>query len=314
MYSRVNYTLIGVFVIVFITATISFAFWLGNRGMKDDYTLYLLKMKESVTGLSKDSGIKMKGVDIGVVKSISINPKNIEEVDIVIKIKKIIPIKEDMVGIVKMYGLTGLSYIDISGGTNKSSILTSKDNSLPIIKSGVSLISKLGTNLEDLSIKFVNILDRGQEVLSVKNIDNFTKILDNLQKVLDKVIILEDQSIKSLKGADDTLAQIKVSTKIISDDFHLMSSNIDVLSQDLHNKITPSINKFTDMTISIDKMVTTFERSVIRGDYNMQKIMQPMMIDIRELSVQIEEMAQEFEQSPNDIFFKSSIPRKGPGE
>jgi len=314
MYSKVNYTLIGVFVVLFVTAIISFAFWLGNRGIEDNYTLYLLRVKESITGLSQDSRIKMKGVDIGVIKSIYINPKNIEEVDIIVKIKNNIPIKEDMFGIIKMYGLTGLSYIDISGGTNSSALLIAKDGSLPIIKSGVSLLSKLGNNVDEVMIKLVTLLDRSQRVLSDKNIDNFSKSIDNFQKLLEKSLVLESEAIKTMKDGDETLIVAKKSIKDFTDDFHIVSSNINVATKGIHKNIIPSINSFTKMSKSLEKMVKTFEKSVIRGDYNMQRIMKPMLIDLQELSIQIDQMATEFKESPNDIIFKSTKPHKGPGE
>lgn len=314
MYSKVNYTLIGAFVVLFVVAIISFAFWLGNRGVEDNYTLYLLRVKESVTGLSKDSGIKMKGVDIGIVKSISINPENIEEVDIIVKIQNNIPIKEDMFGIIKMYGLTGLSYIDISGGTNSSALLTAKNGSLPIIKSGVSLLSKLGNNLDEVMIKLVTLLDKSQDLLSAKNIENFSKSLDNFQKLLEKTLVLESQAIKTLKEGEDTLVVTKKSIKEFTKDFHIVSSNINLATKDIYKEIMPSINSFTNMSKSLDKMVITFEKSIIRGDYNMQRIIKPIMIDLQELSIQIEQMATEFEDSPNDILFKSTKPQKGPGE
>jgi len=314
MYSKVNYTLIGAFVVLFVVAIISFAFWLGNRGIQDNYSLYLLRVKDSVTGLSKDSGIKMKGVDIGSIKSISINPKNIEEIDIILKIKNSIPIKEDMFGIIKMYGLTGLSYIDISGGTNNSAVLKSKNGSLPTIKSGVSLLSKLGNNLEEVMVKLVTLLDKGQHLLSDKNIKNFSKSLDNLQKLLEKSLVLESQAIETLKKGEDTLVVTQKSIKDFSKDFNTVSSNISIATKDIHKEVMPSIDSFTKMSKSIDKMVRTFEKSVIRGDYNMQKIMHPMMIDLQELSIQISQMATEFEDSPNDILFKSTTSRKGPGE
>ena len=266
MYSKVNYTLIGAFVVLFVVAIISFAFWLGNRGVEDNYTLYLLRVKESVTGLSKDSGIKMKGVDIGIVKSISINPENIEEVDIIVKIQNNIPIKEDMFGIIKMYGLTGLSYIDISGGTNSSALLTAKNGSLPIIKSGVSLLSKLGNNLDEVMIKLVTLLDKSQDLLSAKNIENFSKSLDNFQKLLEKTLVLESQAIKTLKEGEDTLVVTKKSIKEFTKDFHIVSSNINLATKDIYKEIMPSIDSFTKMSRSLDKMVITFEKSVIRGD------------------------------------------------
>jgi len=49
MYSKVNYTLIGIFVMLFTAGVVFFAFWLGNHSLKDQYDYYLLPMKESVS-------------------------------------------------------------------------------------------------------------------------------------------------------------------------------------------------------------------------------------------------------------------------
>ncbi|RLA74868.1 MAG: MCE family protein, partial [Epsilonproteobacteria bacterium] len=166
MYSKVNYAIIGIFVVLFTLGIIFFAFWLGNTGFKDDFDLYLVRMKESVSGLSKDSGVKLKGVDIGTVSDIRINPKNIEEIEIILKIKKGIPIKEDMRGVISMYGLTGLSFVNIEGGSNRSKRLKSIDGEMPVIQAGISTLNNLEDKFEDLSDKLLSIMKRGEEVLS----------------------------------------------------------------------------------------------------------------------------------------------------
>ncbi|MEA3419678.1 MAG: MlaD family protein [Campylobacterota bacterium] len=307
MYSRVNYTIVGIFVMLFTAGVIFFAFWLGNTGLSQDYNLYTLRMKESVSGLSKDSGVKMKGVDIGSVRDIRINPDNIEEVDIVLTIKKGTVIKEDMLGVIKMYGLTGLSYIEIEGGTNGARTLDPDSGKAPVIKAGQSLMGKLGDNLEALSEKLVIVLDRGEKVLSEENLKHFSSILEHVDKVAAKGIDLEDKTIAALDEAESALKEFRAS-------FKKMSANFDLLASDLHDGLVPSINRFKKMADSVESVATTIEASVNRGDYNMQKIMKPTLIDIRSLSEQIDALADQMRESPNDLIFKSSTPRKGPGE
>ena len=314
MYSKVNYTIIGLFVILFVTGIILFAFWLGNKGVQNNYTLYLLRMQESVTGLSKDSGVKMKGVDIGSVSDISINPTNIEEVDILLKIRNYIPIKEDMKGVVKMYGLTGLSYIEIEGGTNDSKLLTAKDSELPLIAAGTSLINKLEINIDSISRKLVIFLDKSDRVLSEENLKNFSETLAHLNKIAAKGVAVEDQTIATFKEAQEAIKEFRVVFQKLSKDVTTISKRFDGLSSDLSKELKPTITNFNTMSQDISKMVKNFEKTVDRGDYNMRKIMQPMLIDIRELATQIEEMSTTIEQSPNDILFKSRKPRRGPGE
>lgn len=307
MYSRVNYTVVGIFVMLFTAGVVFFAFWLSDTGLRKDYDLYSLRMKESVTGLSKDSGVKMKGVDIGTVSDIQINPENVEEVDITLKIKHGTPIKEDMLGVIKMYGLTGLSYVEIEGGTNGARRLEPGNDRIPVIKAGESLMFKLENNLEALSDKLVTVLEKGEKLLSDDNLENFGSILANVDKIAAKGTDVEDELISTLNEANTTLVELRTS-------FNKMSTNFDALASDLHDGLVPSINRFEQMSDSVESVAKTIEASVNRGDYNMQKIMKPTLIDIRSLSEQIEALTDQLRESPNDLIFKSTTPRKGPGE
>lgn len=307
MYSKVNYTVIGIFVILFTAGIIFFAFWLGNTGFKDDHDLYLLRTKESVSGLSQDSGVKLKGVDVGTVSDVRVNPKNIEEVEITLKITKGIPIKEDMRGTISMFGLTGLSYIEIEGGTNGAKTLQSIDGELPLLQSGSSLLGRLEKNFEDLSEKLVVILERGGALLSDENLKNFSALLDNANRVAAKGTDVEDKMISTLEEAESALKEFKVSFAKLSKDF-------DTLAVDLHKEMKPSLKNFESMTKSIDELAFELRKTVNRGDYNMQKIMQPTVNDLRELAEQVDALTRQLRESPNDLIFKSSKPRRGPGE
>lgn len=307
MYSKVSYTVIGLFVMLFTAGIIFFTFWLGNTGFKDDYDLYLLRTKESVSGLSKDSGVKLKGVDVGTVSDIRVNPKNIEEVEITLKITKGIPIKEDMQGTISMFGLTGLSYVEIEGGTNSAKTLQSIGGELPVIQSGSSLLGRLENSFEDLSEKLVVILERGEALLSDENLKNFSALLDNANKVAAKGTDVEEKMITTLDEAESALKEFKVSFAKLSKDF-------DLLAVDLHKEMKPSLKKFDSMTKSIDELAFEIRKTVNRGDYNMQKIMQPTISDLRVLSEQIDALTRQLRESPSDLIYKSGRPRGGPGE
>ena len=307
MYSKVNYAIIGIFVVLFTLGIIFFAFWLGNTGFKDDFDLYLVRMKESVSGLSKDSGVKLKGVDIGTVSDIRINPKNIEEIEIILKIKKGIPIKEDMRGVISMYGLTGLSFVNIEGGSNRSKRLKSIDGEMPVIQAGISTLNNLEDKFEDLSDKLLSIMKRGEEVLSDENLKNFSALLDNANQVAVKGTAVEDKIIATLDEAESAL-------KEFNESFEKLSQNFDSLAIDLHKEIKPSLKKFNSMTKSIDDLSAQIHKTVNRGDYNMQKIMQPTINDLREVAEQIDALTRQLRESPSDLLYKSGQPRRGPGE
>ena len=135
MYSRVNYTIVGIFVLLFGAGVVLFGFWLAKYGLHESYDTYKIEMKESVSGLSKDSSVKLHGVDVGHVSQIEINPKHVDTIDIYIQIKKGVVIKEDMFATTEMIGVTGLLSIEIHGGTDTAKTLHPTDDYVPVIVS-----------------------------------------------------------------------------------------------------------------------------------------------------------------------------------
>ena len=175
MYSKVNYTIVGLFVVLFSIGMVWFAFWLAKYGLEEDYSTYRLEMKDSIAGLSKDSNVMLRGVNIGRVRDININPNNIEMVELLLEIKKDIPIKEDMVASTQMLGVTGLLSIEIEGGTNEARTLEPTNEYIPLIYSKPSLLSKFTNNLNDMSSKLDTLLSQSEKLLSNENISDHYK-------------------------------------------------------------------------------------------------------------------------------------------
>jgi len=72
MYERINYFLVGIFVLIFSFLALYFGFWLAKSGYnKEDYNYYIAYFDESVDGLTKDSVVKVNGVDLGRVQEIA---------------------------------------------------------------------------------------------------------------------------------------------------------------------------------------------------------------------------------------------------
>jgi len=307
MYSRVNYTLIGFFVIIFSLGIIYFAFWLGGSNSQRSSKLYMLRMSESVSGLSKDSGVKLKGVNIGKVQDIKVNPKNIEEIDILLSIDKDIPIKEDMRGIIKMFGLTGLSYVEIDGGSNGAKTIESKDGEIPIIKSGDSLLVDLESKLKDITEKLVGMLDKSNRVLSDENIKNLSVILSNTSEITAKGVGMEEKLASVMVEVNSSIKDFRVS-------FEKMAREYSKLATNLNSDIPPLVDSIKKSSDNIDKLSIEIDKTVKRGDYNFKKILQPSINDIQSLSEELARLIRELRQSPSDVLFKSRSSRKGPGE
>ena len=124
MESKVNYVVVGLFTLLLTSALIAGVLWLsaGNKYSKV-YDTYNVFMNESVSGLNRNAPVKYRGVEVGRVRQIELSKLNSEQVRIELNIEHGSPIKEDTVAIMKSQGLTGIAFIELSGGSNASTDL-----------------------------------------------------------------------------------------------------------------------------------------------------------------------------------------------
>ena len=292
MESKVNYIIVGIFVVLFSIGLASFAFWLEKYGLKEDTQYYKTFMRESISGLSKDSTVKYRGVDVGTVEDIRINPKNSEEVELLLSVKKETPIKENMVVKLKFYGLTGLAFIEIEGGSKESPLLKSKNGDIPIITSSTSIYTKLTESLPVIAQKLSSALGKVDLLLNDKNLKNISELIDNIKEI--------SLYVKNFK--------------------HKISMILDK-SLVLETNIISSSNKVARAADTVKQTAYDIGKSLNEGDYNLKALTSPafdqaneLLDELRTLAVELEEVVQSIQKSPSDLLFKRTKPKLGPGE
>ena len=303
MYAKINYTIVGIFVLLFGIGMVAFSFWLAKYGLHQKYDLYKTYMKESVAGLSKDSVVRLRGVDIGRVKEIRIDPNDIERVEILLNIKHGTPIKEDMVAHTSMLGVTGLLSIEIEGGTNGAKTLKPSKDHIPVIQSSASWFDETKKDIGTLADRLVRLMEKTQKVLSDENIDHFSHILANTEQLTHKSVTLVDE-------VNATLETYREAANRVNHDLDRLTRAFERIS----DESVPAIRKLKQTTSNFNRVTLKVERSLDRGDYSIKKTFEPILVDIEILSDQISALAKELDQSPSDILFKSRRQRKGPGE
>ncbi|HID45743.1 MAG TPA: MCE family protein, partial [Chromatiaceae bacterium] len=88
MESKVNYTIVGLFVVLLTSGLLGFAYWLAKHGSQEDYVTYRVYMSESVAGLTTDAAVKYRGVDVGTVTRMELAPDNPEHVMLTLHIRQ----------------------------------------------------------------------------------------------------------------------------------------------------------------------------------------------------------------------------------
>lgn len=322
MESKINYTTVGFFVLLLGSALIVFAFWLGKYDEdEDNYQRYRVYITESISGLSREAAVKFLGVDVGMVEAIRINPKNSEQVELTLKIHKGTPIKTDSKAVLKFYGITGLAFIEIIGGSKDAPLLKTADNDVPLIPSSPSLIKRLDESLSNVAFKLSNALDNADRLFSGQNIDNVTQSLEHLRSLTAQIDsyqaeikLLLQQSSRLESNATESINAMKNaadSVKSSSDKFSIL----------MKNKMDPALESINTASRESHTLIRKIETSLDRGDYNLNQIAAPATSELGELIKQTQTLSNEMEmtlrnlrESPSDLIFKRSTPKPGPGE
>lgn len=175
---KVNFFIVGIFVIGLNIFMATFLFWMGKYGFDEkSFDRYTIQMKQSVSGLNTEAPVKYRGVVVGTVEKIGISKDNSEVIEVSIAVEEGTPIKNDSIAELTAMGITGLSYIELKGGSNDSPRLEVGS----VIHAAPSLFDKLGNGATNVTEKLAESLDRFNTLVNDENIVVINNLLKNLE-------------------------------------------------------------------------------------------------------------------------------------
>ncbi|MEE9451430.1 MAG: MlaD family protein [Gammaproteobacteria bacterium] len=182
MESKVNYTLVGIFVVLFTTAIIVAAFWLSMTYPYRNYVYYYVYIGESVSGLSIQSPVKLNGVEVGVVTEIELNPENYEQVRLLLKVDEEVPVSTSTVATLNLQGITGIVYVGLrSLSTQAPPLQALQGQEYPVIPYEPSLLVTLDSAFRDITTDVKTLSKSFKSIFDEQNTQAFKKILVNVE-------------------------------------------------------------------------------------------------------------------------------------
>lgn len=162
-----HYFFEGLFIIVFSIAAALFAVWLGSSGRHDDVT-YRIHFPDSVSGLTAGDTVKFRGVDVGTVKAMGIDPENSRLVRVDVRLRKETPVKTDTRASLTLKGITGVVFIELNGGdpAAKTLLAVTPADQIPEIPSEKTGLNAMLDELPKLVRKFAAIEDQVKKVVT----------------------------------------------------------------------------------------------------------------------------------------------------
>lgn len=177
-------TRLGLFVLGTLGLFLLILFFMVGKRLLTRTETYYTRIRESVGGLEPGAPVKQNGVDIGNVTGIATDPRDITQAEVRFRVRKGTPMKKDMVASLGSFGITGLKYIEVTGGTYASEDLP-PGGELP---SGLSTLGKLTQRADSIARKVDLILGNVAQITDEENrrqIEGLMRSADNLGRSLD---------------------------------------------------------------------------------------------------------------------------------
>ena len=183
METKANYVAVGAFVMICILGLVVTLLWLAGVQYSQEFTYYQTSFKGPVTGLGKGTTVRYNGIDTGRVTDLEFDPNDPQMVIATLQVKPGLNIREDSEASIESEGLTGGSYVEISGGTKDSPLLKAPESGgYPQIKSKPSSLQQLFQSAPQLVAKLNKVADKVNDLLNDQNRRSFSGILTNLNE------------------------------------------------------------------------------------------------------------------------------------
>ncbi|WP_297324124.1 MlaD family protein [Nitrosomonas sp.] len=288
MENRAHALVAGLFVI-FLSIAIALVA-MRFSGSNIQHNAYLVVTKESVSGLSPQSAVHYRGVNIGKVENIEFDPDNLRQILIHILIDENVVLSKSIYAQLGYQGVTGLAYIQLNDDGIDNEQLPS-DARIPMRRSLLDEVTGSGqdllSNVNQLVLKMHQLLDdqnQTQVAKILQNIEkatrNFDGIAGHLQPVLKSFTELTIESATLVKRLDQLLSEINLAVAKANQKEGIFDS-LSQSAQELATTI-PELHRVSD--------------SITRNSNNLDRVLHQL------------------EENPQSLIFGRSPSSPGPGE
>lgn len=307
MESKVSYILVGVFVLLLAAALIAGVLWFGAGGPHAPTQLYVTYLTESASGLNKDSMVRYRGVEVGRVRSIGLDPKNPQRVRLLLEINRGTPVSVDTVATLETRGLTGIANVNLTGGSAESPPLRAEPGEkYPVIQSRPSLFGQLDKEITVVLHNLNEATTRLNELLSDANQRAMGETLANLE---------------SISG---TLAGQSRELRSSIDDFAGLMHNARVASASLPG----AVQRIESSAVALEKMANSLAQAAgtlqhtVQGNgqqirrFTAQTLPEASAAigDLRQAAGSLRRLSQSLENNPSILLYGPPPRAAGPGE
>src|SRR3989338_6594921 len=237
---------VGLFVIVAIILFVWLSFQFGGIKWLQKSGYHIITYMDSVTGLEKESPVKLAGVRIGKIENMELKGSKAE---ITMDINSEVKIYKNATASVKSESLLGQKFIEISYGNPESGKL---ENGAVITQGEAS------ADVDKLVLKLTSVAN-GLDKVVTENKENINETLSNIKdatKTLNRMLAQNEASVKSAVQNIDELS-IRLNTLVANNENSVNKTldNFEKVSGTLREKTPEVMEKFSKISKDLDSVI-----------------------------------------------------------
>jgi phospholipid/cholesterol/gamma-HCH transport system substrate-binding protein len=243
---RASYLLVGAAVLTLIAGLAAFSVWLVKADVDRQVARYEIAFEGSVSGLQEGGQVLYRGIPVGRVAAIRIDPANVENVLVTVEIERGTPIKADTVATLEMQGITGLAYVQLRGGTQASALLDPDAKPPPQIPSRRSALERVFESTPELLGRALTLAERLTRLLEDDNLAAVAGTLRNLETFTGTLARRSDQVDAMLVGAGDAARQVDAAATELRElvgDLRQLTTHVDQQVDTVSGDVTATLGQ-----------------------------------------------------------------------
>ncbi|CAG0974868.1 hypothetical protein MYXO_01505 [Myxococcaceae bacterium] len=304
METKVNFALVGGFVVALSVALVAAVLWISSsRSSRKETATYVAYFEESVSGLNPRAPVKYKGVVVGSVQRIELDPEDPERVRLELAIERDVPIRQDTVAVLSVQGLTGIAFLDLEGGTRDAPLLEpSADGGPPAIATRPSLFRRLDTSTTGLLSDLSRTAQSVNDLLDAQTRASLHRAIEDLEVVLATVARRSEAIDASLVDASRAIANGARASERLDDLVGQVARSAAAVE-----RAAASVAKAGESARAGFDRVERFGTDALPG-------LQSLIVEARHLTASLSTIARELERDPSALVLGRRPPPPGPGE
>jgi phospholipid/cholesterol/gamma-HCH transport system substrate-binding protein len=317
METQANHVLIGAVTLLGALLAVALGLWSASYRTDAAWQEFEIHFSQAVTGLAVGSVVQYNGINMGNVRDLYLDPDDPSRVIALVRVESSAPVREDTTARLTVNGLTGVSFIQLRGGSPQAPPLASESGQAPVIVAEESPLQRLLDQSEDIASTASEVMLRLLDFLSEENAARVADTLDNIDTFTVAMAEEKDRVGEIVRNveegsarANEMLAEFGQALTEMRALMANLDGQVDALMPQLAADLQLSLERFASAAERVDRLLAENEQSI--NEFGNETLTQlgPTVTELRQLVRDLARAGSRFERNPARFLLGGEAPEE----